>query len=1041
MATATRSNDTIISTETLPALEELKAKKQWVVWCLEPAQEKDDRLTKVPYQARNGCKAASTHQEHWCSYDEAVKASRQKHNASGKPYNGIGFVFNDDFTGIDLDHCINPDGSIDAWAQEIIDRIQSYAEYSQSKTGIHLLVRGLLPEVADEKTGAFKRPGTKKGLAGKPHEKAAIEMYCEGRFFVMTGNHFEGTPPTIEERQEQLLALHSEIVPQKQEPRKEKAPPSSNSIPTDLSERELLERIQASKAGPKFSALWQGDTGAYGDDDSRADLALCTMLAWWTGGDTDRIDRLFRQSALYREKWDSKRGSTTYGALTIEKALSCIGGSSYHPDWGKQEFLHRLNELIRLTSQFQKKTKHRKRGQRFQLTPKEIEIAQVLDYLAENELGDAKFFADVFEDQVCYDHTAKEWYLWAGHYWRCDTTGQIHVLVAGVLGTLYLKAGAELNTEQAKIEQEMMGLAGTNPADERVRKLQDKNKAIAGHRAELAKRAKDLRSAKRTKNVMSFIQSLPQVGITSEQWDSDPWLLATPHGIIDLRTGMCRDGEPSDYIRTVCPTEWEGLDAACPRFEQFLREIFEDKPDREPLIAFLQRLLGYGITGETTEHIFPILYGEEGRNGKDTLLETLKFVLGTLVGAVSNDVFLAQDKMRSSGAATPHIADLQGKRLVWGSETKQGDKLNVAQIKLLTGGGDISARHLYGRQYTFTPSHKLLLMTNYKPHADAHDKAFWSRACLIEFGIRFLDHPVASHERKADHGLLKALKEEAAGILAWLVRGCLEWQERKGLDIPESVRVATGEYRDGEDRLLQFITDCCLIQPECTAKAKALYDSYLEWCKENNIRSSLDGTLFGKEMSKRYQKKKHHTGWHYYGIGILSAETPTGSDGCVTGVSSPVTDAQPASEAKGEAQQTTESDGCDGSDGKSASYPHKDLHRGGTLWKNPSHPSLTVNTQSDETALQADSPSVTTEKEPVTHPSRTGRASHPRLDEAHQFYRQFFSQEGYYLRLRPDNTIAIGVPEELSDAEFEAIRTQVDACADSLREVLREGAA
>src|SRR5947209_11263781 len=157
MATATRRNETIISTETLPALEELKAKKQWVVWCLEPAQEKDDRLTKVPYQARNGCKAASTHQEHWCSYDEAVKASRQKHNASGKPYNGIGFVFNDDFTGIDLDHCINPDGSIDAWAQEMIDRIQSYAEYSQSKTGIHLLVRGLLPEVANEKTGAGKR--------------------------------------------------------------------------------------------------------------------------------------------------------------------------------------------------------------------------------------------------------------------------------------------------------------------------------------------------------------------------------------------------------------------------------------------------------------------------------------------------------------------------------------------------------------------------------------------------------------------------------------------------------------------------------------------------------------------------------------------------------------------------------------------------------------------------------------------------------------------------------------------------------------------
>src|SRR5437868_3948607 len=147
------------STETLTALEELKAKKQWVVWCLETA--KDDRPTKVPYQARNGLKAASTNPQHWCTYDEAVNASRQKHTASGKPYNGIGFVFNDDFTGIDLDHCVNEDGSIDEWAREIIDRIQSYAEYSQSKTGIHLIVRGLLPEVVvektDEKTGEVTR--------------------------------------------------------------------------------------------------------------------------------------------------------------------------------------------------------------------------------------------------------------------------------------------------------------------------------------------------------------------------------------------------------------------------------------------------------------------------------------------------------------------------------------------------------------------------------------------------------------------------------------------------------------------------------------------------------------------------------------------------------------------------------------------------------------------------------------------------------------------------------------------------------------------
>ena len=183
-------------------------------------------------------------------------------------------------------------------------------------------------------------------------------------------------------------------------------------------------------------------------------------------------------------------------------------------------------------------------------------------------------------------------------------------------------------------------------------------------------------------------------------------------------------------------------------------------------MVFLQRLLGSGIIGTTSHHVFTILYGEEGRNGKDTLFDTLKEVLGPLVGVVSNDLFVAQDKFRASGAPTPHLCNLQGNRLVWGSETRQGDKLHIAQIKLLSGGGDISTRQLHGRQYSFTPTHKLLLMTNYKPHADARDQAFWSRACLLEFGMRFVEHPKTPNERQVDPGLKEQLKEERSGILA-----------------------------------------------------------------------------------------------------------------------------------------------------------------------------------------------------------------------------------------------------------------------------------
>src|SRR5262249_2631891 len=159
------------------------------------------------------------------------------------------------------------------------------------------------------------------------------------------------------------------------------------------------------------------------------------------------------------------------------------------------------------------------------------------------------------------------------------------------------------------------------------------------------------------------------------------------------------------------------------RFERFLQEIFADRTEKErgELIAFLQRALGYGVTGHTSEHIFLMLYGEEGRNGKDTLMSVLHHVLGSAAGAVSNDVIIASGTFATRGAAKPHLCALQGKRLAWASESDRGARFDVGQVKFLTGGGAIPARQLYGRDYTFVPSHLLLLLTNHKPHADARD--------------------------------------------------------------------------------------------------------------------------------------------------------------------------------------------------------------------------------------------------------------------------------------------------------------------------------
>ncbi|WP_220201932.1 phage/plasmid primase, P4 family [Reticulibacter mediterranei] len=778
----------------------------------------------------------------------------------------------DGITGIDLDHCVNEQGVIEEWASTIVKKLASYTEYSPSGTGLHIFVRGHVAK------------GLKRGIPQPylpSHEKAAIEMYSNGRYFTVTEKHLTGTPTTIEERQSVLDSLYAEFgerEPVQQKPQLAHMPLLS-SAPSllGLSDQELLQKAETASNGDKFSALFfQGSIAGY-PSHSEADQALCNMLAFWTGKDAIQMDRLFRQSALYREKWDANRGGATYGDITIERAIQQCR-ETYNPLRKQEQTVKEIDRVLHRVAGIQEKL-GKNRQTPYKLAPRSIPVEKVLEYLDQIEYGDGLLFAEVFKGQICYDHTGKEWYLWQGHYWELDKTGKIRQLVSGVLGSIYLKAKAELHPQLIECEEQIKQLEkrekelreeGKKFSKEEEKQLEELGKRkseIKGWMKNLEARADALRTSRRNMSVQLFIQS--EMGVTSDMWDSNPWLLATLHGVIDLRTGEFRDGGPADYIRTVCPTEWTGLQISSPRFEQFLEQIFEDKQqERASLIAFLQRLLGYGMTGLSTEAIFPVFYGEEGRNGKDTLLSVLKDVLGPLVGAVSNDVFIAQDRNRTGGSATPHLCDLQGKRLVWGSETKQGDKLNVAQIKLLTGGGEISTRQLHGRQYTFKPSHKLLLMTNYKPHADARDKAFWERACLVEFGMRFVDIPKAKNERKKDSTLVSKLKEEHSGILAWLVRGCLDWQQH-GLAIPEFIRVATEEYRNEEDTLGHFIDECCVEELNATIPASRLYETYLNWCKDNQLKP-MSGRLFGDDMSKRHEKKRLKVGYVYQGIRVLA---------------------------------------------------------------------------------------------------------------------------------------------------------------------------
>jgi putative DNA primase/helicase len=265
---------------------------------------RNGKWTKVPINTASGARASSTDPSIWSPFEKAVRYARTN------LLPGVGFVFTGSpFAGVDLDRCLDPEtGEIEPWAQEIVEELDSYTEFSPSGRGLHVLVRAKLPE-----------GGNRNGR---------IEMYDSRRFFTVTGHRLPETSAGVTERSEELAALHCRVfgaAPKGQAQTQPTDPPGG----MVMDDTELVRRAKAAANGEKFRRLWTGDASAYTDGDnegrSEADLALCSLLAFWCGPDESRIDALFRRSGLMRPKWDERRGTQTYGGRTIEQALDGRG--------------------------------------------------------------------------------------------------------------------------------------------------------------------------------------------------------------------------------------------------------------------------------------------------------------------------------------------------------------------------------------------------------------------------------------------------------------------------------------------------------------------------------------------------------------------------------------------------------------------------------------------------------------------------------------------------------------------------------------------
>ncbi|WP_406717904.1 phage/plasmid primase, P4 family [Streptomyces althioticus] len=346
-------------------------------------------------------------------------------------------------------------------------------------------------------------------------------------------------------------------------------------------------------------------------------------------------------------------------------------------------------------------------------------------------------------------------------------------------------------------------------------------------------KAKSLGSRQRRDNVVSMLKGLPEVRYAGE-WDAEPFLLAAPNGVIDLRTGALRDGEPDQRLTRAVTVDYEPA-ARAPRWERFVAEIFAHDP---ALPAYVQRLLGYGITGSTREQCFAVLYGA-GANGKSTLLTTLRELLGSHAATVPFDAFTVSGKARGG----PEAEMLVGARLALASETNRSATLDSAAIKNATGGEEITVNPKYRTPYAFKPQALILLASNYKPIVREQDNGTWRRIKLIPFLQRF------EGDAKDPH-LEETLRSERAGILAWLVRGAVDWYAN-GLQDPDSVRAAINEYREESDSLAGFLPGVLELAPGRRLTNPQVWTAYEQWADANGTEAFKSGRTLGDALIER----------------------------------------------------------------------------------------------------------------------------------------------------------------------------------------------
>ena len=707
--------------------------------CLWKYETVNNRKTKIPYQL-SGARASSSDENSFCSFDKAISVVGD--------YDGVGLGIFDPFIAVDIDHCVE-NGELNEIARYIVDKLNSYTEYSPSGTGIRIL--GTIHDFNYEREKYYIH-----------NSKAGVEIYacgCTNKFVTMTGNVIGNHNSLVEINHDALTDVLNKFMvrPTHETVREIEDVPGSS-----LTDKQVLKMAKAAKNKKKFNALWSGKLSKENTDQSQQeyDLALCSILAFWCGGDMEQMDRLFRESGLYREKWERD----DYRTSTLVKAVTGCE-TFYRPReaYMEDKFAYVLETLYGLDPAHNSK-------------------------YPGNDLGFGRLYADVFKEIARYVPERKKWYTYNGSRWIQDV---------GSLRAMELcKALADA----------LIHYTGNLP-----------NSELKDFWLEMCKKWNNRRFRE------IYLKEAQSVyPISMEEFDADKYLLNCKNGTLDLRSGEFRKHNPEDKLTKMAPVNYDKY-ARNDRWLSFIKEVMSDDKDKA---LFLQKTLGYGISGDTRHECMFFLYGETTRNGKGTLMESILSVLGDY-GKATRPETIAQKQSVNSQAPSEDIARLAGIRFANISEPSRGLYLNTAQVKSMTGNDTLNARFLNENSFDFKPQFKLYVNTNYLPIINDLTLFSSGRVIVIPFDKHF-------DEWEQD----KSLKEEfgkdevKSAILNWLIDG-FNLLQAEGLEQPDAVKKAIKEYEYESNKVVQFKDECL---DECIGyrlKTKDIYETYKSWNEKN----------------------------------------------------------------------------------------------------------------------------------------------------------------------------------------------------------------